>query len=320
MESKYIAFWNVENLFDIKNSPRRSEKLQRTIGGELAGWTQNILNKKIAQLAKVITSMNEGKGPDILGVCEVENAHVLELLAAAISQNGAAYNVVHHDGSDKRGIDVAFFVREGDFDIGPIFSHEILKRSATRDLLQVNLNIGEKKLVLIGNHWPARSGGRYMSEPYRIIAAETLSYFHERIHSIYGKDVAVLAMGDFNDEPCDRSLTEYALAERSVTKVLNARSPKFYNAMWGILGAGDATHYYDNAPNVLDQILISKGLLSGASGIKANLDSVKIIKHPDMISGGKYPAPIRFGRKNKMNVKGYSDHFPICIKIEIGDE
>ena len=159
-----------------------------------------------------------------------------------------------------------------------------------------------------------------MSEPYRIIAAETLSYFHERIHSIYGKDVAVLAMGDFNDEPFDRSLTEYALAERSITKVLNSRSPKFYNAMWNILGSGDATHFYDNSPNLLDQILISKGLLSGASGIKANLDSVKIIKHPDMISGGKYPAPIRFGRKNKMNVKGYSDHFPICIKIEIGDE
>ena len=27
-----IAFWNVENLFDIENSPRCSEKLQRTIG------------------------------------------------------------------------------------------------------------------------------------------------------------------------------------------------------------------------------------------------------------------------------------------------
>lgn len=316
MDSIDVAFWNVENLFDIKNSPRRSEKLQRTIGGELSGWTQSILNKKIAQLAKVITSMNEGQGPDLLGVCEVENAHVLGLLANAISQNGSTYDIVHHDGEDNRGIDVAFLMRQGVFEVGPIFSHEILKRNATRDLLQVNLKIENKTLVLIGNHWPARLGGQYMSEPYRIIAGETLAYFHERIQSIHGKDVAVLAMGDFNDEPFDRSITEYALAERSINKVLNSRSPKFYNAMWEILGSGDATHFYDNAPNLLDQLLISKGLLSGKSGMKASLNSVKIFKHPDMISGGRYPAPIRFGRGDKINLQGFSDHLPICMKID----
>ena len=36
----YIAWWNVENLFDEEDSPRRTEKLQRTIGGDLAGWTR----------------------------------------------------------------------------------------------------------------------------------------------------------------------------------------------------------------------------------------------------------------------------------------
>ena len=40
MVSKYqIAFWNLENLFDIENSPRRSDKLERTIGSYLHGWT-----------------------------------------------------------------------------------------------------------------------------------------------------------------------------------------------------------------------------------------------------------------------------------------
>jgi len=34
---------------------------------------------------------------------------------------------------------------------------------------------------LIGNHWPSRGGGQYESEPYRIIAGETLSCFHQRI-------------------------------------------------------------------------------------------------------------------------------------------
>ncbi len=317
MNSSYIAFWNVENLFDIDNSPRRSEKLQRAIGGELSGWTQEILDRKIYQLAKVITSMNDGQGPDILGVCEVENAYVLQLLADAISQNGADYQIIHQDGKDNRGIDVAFLVRQGLFEIGPIFSHEILKRSATRDLLQVNLSKNDKTLVLIGNHWPSRMGGLYLSEPYRIIAGETLAYFHERIQDILGKNVAVLAMGDFNDEPFNRSLTDYALAGRSITKVLKARSPKFFNMMWDILGSGDATHFYDNAPNLLDQFLVNRGLLSGKSGMRAIPGSAEIYKLPDMISGGAYPSPIRFGRGNKINLNGYSDHLPICMKIDI---
>jgi len=39
MPKHHIAFWNLENLFDIQDSPRRSEKLQRTLGNELKGWT-----------------------------------------------------------------------------------------------------------------------------------------------------------------------------------------------------------------------------------------------------------------------------------------
>jgi hypothetical protein len=59
----YVAWWNLENLFDEENSPRRSEKLQRAIGGDLAGWTPARRDRKIAQLASVIAQMNGGAGP-----------------------------------------------------------------------------------------------------------------------------------------------------------------------------------------------------------------------------------------------------------------
>jgi endonuclease/exonuclease/phosphatase family metal-dependent hydrolase len=65
-------------------------------------------------------------------------------------------------------------------------------------------------------------------EPYRILAAETLAYWHERIMDIKGADMPVLAMGDFNDEPFSRSLTEYALSTTQAAKLLNARSPRFF--------------------------------------------------------------------------------------------
>ena len=58
----YIAWWNLENLFDEEDSPRRTEKLQRTIGSDLAGWTPERRDRKIAQLASVIAQMNSGPG------------------------------------------------------------------------------------------------------------------------------------------------------------------------------------------------------------------------------------------------------------------
>jgi len=35
----------------------------------------------VSQLASIIKQMNGGRGPDMLGVCEVENEYVMTLLA-----------------------------------------------------------------------------------------------------------------------------------------------------------------------------------------------------------------------------------------------
>jgi hypothetical protein len=39
--SYYVAWWNVENLFDEEDAPpeRRPEKVARVLGRDLAGWT-----------------------------------------------------------------------------------------------------------------------------------------------------------------------------------------------------------------------------------------------------------------------------------------
>lgn len=312
----YIAFWNVENLFDIVDSPRRTDKLQRTLAGELAGWTTNVLNRKVHQLASIIQQMNQGLGPDILGVCEVENDYVLNLLLNRINIPGRNYNIEHHDMSDKRGIDVAFIYDQNHFTVIDQFSHFIVKRVATRELFQVNFRTSNNNvLVVIGNHWPSRMGGQYESEPYRIIAGETLAYFHQRIRENHGNNVAIMAMGDFNDEPFNRSIMKYALGEKIRAKVTRARSPKFLNLMWPLLGSGLGTHYYNNNPNILDQFLVSKGLLTGNSNISVNQTSMEIVRFPVMINTGTYPTPIRYGRGNTLNREGFSDHFPIAVQL-----
>lgn len=318
MVEYYIAFWNVENLFDVFDSPRRSDKLQRTLAGELDGWTSQVLDRKIHQLASIICQMNGGRGPDLLGVCEIENEHVLGLLVNASRPLNRNYQIAHFDTQDQRGIDVAFIYDQDLLTSNEKFSHFIVKRTATRDLLQVNFRTGTGKLlVVIGNHWPSRMGGQFETEPYRIIAGETLAYFHERIREVQNDDnVAVLAMGDFNDEPSNRSLTDYALSERLRTRVTRARSAKFLNLMWPILGQGIGTHYHENSPNVLDQFLVSKGLLTGRSGLAAILESVEVLRFPEMVKEGDYSAPKRFGRKASLDIDGFSDHFPISLRLK----
>ena len=188
MTDYYVAFWNLENLFDVNLSPRRTDKLQRTIGSELKGWTKRILDKKIKQLASVRKQMNPNKGPDLMGACEIENDFVLERLLSALNIPNRNYGIAHHNMSDKRGIDVGFIYDKALLKAEKQFSHFIVKRYATRDLFQVNFStkLG-RRLVVIGNHWPSRSAGQYESEPYRIVAAETIAYWHQRIREERGR-------------------------------------------------------------------------------------------------------------------------------------
>jgi len=318
MPSQYvIAFWNLENLFDIENSPRRSEKLQRAIGKDLAGWTQAQLDRKVSQLASIVRQMSGGRGPEILGVCEVENAYVMNLLVQALAPLARNYAVEHHDMSDGRGIDVGFIYDAHLFAVEAQFSHFVMRRTATRDLLQVNFRTHNGHLfVVVGNHWPSRSGGALESAGYRAIAGETLAYFHQRILEVHGAETPVLAMGDFNDEPFDRSLVDYALSSRSRTKVVNANIPRLLNLMWPLMGQGLGTLYYDNHPNLLDQVLANKNLLKGNLPLGVLPQSVEIVCFPEMVHKGDYPKPIPFGRMGKpLDQNGFSDHFPIAVTV-----
>jgi len=318
MNEYFVAWWNLENLFDVENSTNRPDWLQKSLEKELKGWSQNILNTKLNQLAKIIPKLNNNKGPDILGVCEIENKPVLEKLNNCLNIPNRKYEIIHEDTKDKRGIDVAFIVDENKFCFNEKFSHFILKRTATRDLFQINLKskYSQKELILIGNHWPSRRGGDFETEPYRILAAETLSYWLKRIQEIKGKDIAIVIMGDFNDEPFNRSMTQYALSTRNRTKVKNSKTPRMYNLMWPVLGQSLGTYYYNNFPCLFDQFLLSKGFTIENAGFKAKVDSIRIEKFTGMYKGS-YEVPRAFGRpSSSLDTQGFSDHFPISMVLQ----
>jgi endonuclease/exonuclease/phosphatase family metal-dependent hydrolase len=317
MRDLFVAFWNTENLFDVENSAERLAWLRTTLKNELKGWTDQVLDKKTGQLSSIIKKMNGGNGPDLLGLVEVENKPVLQRLVDALAGLNRNYAIAHHDGSDQRGVDVAFIYDGDTVNASEQYSHVILKRTATRDLFQVNFKTkAGNDLIVIGNHWPARTEGVLESEPYRIIAGETLSYWARRIQEEKGKDCAILVMGDFNDDPFNRSIREYALSVNSPEEVLSARSPKFLNLMWQLLADGAVTFSGEGGANILDQFWISQGILNGRSKLRKKDGSVKIETFPELKDRSGNPR--RFSRPSDTGYdpQGYSDHFPISMILQ----
>ena len=317
-----IAWWNLENLFDHETAPRDPE-LKSKLKSELKGWTANIRDTKISQLASIVTLMFGGAGPSLLGVCEVENETVVQRLANAINIPGRNYAVVAHASPDARGIDTSFIIDTNELTVISADHQVVIKRSATRDLFWVRLRINatNAEFVAVANHWPSRSAGQYASEPFRILVGETHAYIISRMldeNQGGEKNLPIISMGDFNDEPFNRSLQEYTLGTRDPGRVRYSRSGHMLNLMWPLMKGEDPGSYlFGSDWNMLDQFIVSYGMLRTASKVRVNRDSVEIFKPNTMkASGGK---PRKFSRpsvKNGPDLNGYSDHFPITLELD----
>jgi hypothetical protein len=339
MPNHFVAFWNLENLFAPEGYPNREPWIAQKMASDLSGWTQALFDTKINQLASIIQQMNNGQGPDILGVCEVENAYVLEQLTARLNGqlNNRNYAVAHADSTkDQRGIDTAFVYDDNMYNVDPaaIFSYFVMRRTGTRDITQVTFTTqAGNDLIALCNHWPSRSGGTYESRGYRMTAGETLSYWHQRIWEVLGNDTPIIAMGDFNDGPFDESLLNYARATRESGDVERAQTAvRFYNLAWRYLEQQAQDHnnnpkllhgtlYYKGNGNLFDQILVSRGLVINTSPIRVLGDTARIEAFPEMVHHSVSYGPIRFGLSKgdaaeNVNTSGYSDHFPVSVVLQ----
>jgi endonuclease/exonuclease/phosphatase family metal-dependent hydrolase len=299
-------------------------RVKSKLRSELEGWTAAVRNKKLDRLAAVIVAMFDGDGPDLIGVCEVENEHVLDLLVDRLDIDGRSYKVAAHASPDARGIDVSFIYDENMLRVTGQGHQVVIKRSATRDIYWVELEdvATGNAFTAVGNHWPARSAGKYESEPYRLLTGETLSYVLEVLmdESTLGSKLPVLIMGDFNDEPFDRSMHEGLLGSRDPGRVTRASNPMALNLMWPALaGENPGTYHFGSDWNMLDSILATKGLLSSSSPVRVQRDTAAIFRPAFMTT--KSGKPRRHGRPAKSGYDdgGYSDHFPITVVLESDD-
>lgn len=335
----FIAFWNLENLFAPEDYNQREPWIASRLKNDLKGWTEQLFDTKIAQLVSIIHKMNQGKGPDILGVCEVENAFVLDRLIIQLNNKlpDRHYTKVHADAKrDHRGIDTAFLYDSAQYSVDPeaIFSHFVIRRTGTRDITQVTfITKHNHELIAFCNHWPSRSGGgAHESRGFRATAGETLAYWHERVLEEKGENIPIIAMGDFNDDPFDESLVLHARATREQGDVERSLTARFFNLTWAYLQQKEKDHrgnpkvihgtlYFKDNGNVFDQLLVSKALLGKENPLRVITESVRIELYPEMIDHRVGYGPRRFGlpkgnAAENINLTGYSDHFPVSVILE----
>lgn len=312
----FVAFWNLENLFDTNDDPDKNDEDFLPTG--IYMWDQERLERKMFNLARVIRSMNNNNAPDILGVCEVEHTYLLDSMSNSFLAD-FKYNSVGIESPDGRGIDNALMYKSDKFKLLS-FSGDTVKLSAgfsTRLVLYVELLTNQKDtLHIFVNHFPSRRGGEEESEISRIEAAQTLRQGVNRILDI-NLHAKIIILGDFNDEPLNSSvLNTLKAAPFKCDSILSIdfdedKESYLFNAAYETYESGDGTFMYRGNWNLLDQIIISRELIIG-SRLVYKCGSFQIYRPDFMVTqSGQFkdsPFPTFGGRRY---LGGYSDHFAV---------
>ncbi len=307
-----IAFYNIDNLYDDVDDTDHDDQ-DFTPNGQYQ-WTSDRYHQKLDNMAKVIAQLANGKAPDVLGVCELESAKALEDLINTGDLKGQ-YGMVHYDSPDERGVDVALIYKTRKF---KVLSSEKVPVVLTKDLNdRTRDQLFVKALLIASNdticfyvcHFPSRREGKDESEINRMDAAKTCRNFINSHLNMVNDHLIV--MGDFNDEPWDKSIKEGVMANNINQK----GGANLLNLMWDFKSVGRGSYNFKGQMNCLDQFMITPSLIDGKK-IEYIKKSVNILDANWLTQTGKYEGfPLRtFGGNKWLN--GYSDHYPIYLELQ----
>jgi hypothetical protein len=312
-----MAFYNLENLFDYKDDTTIWDEEYMPDGKK--AWDSTKYETKLNHMARVIAQIGTKytpDGPAVLGVCEVENKGVLEDLVEDPQIKKRNYKIVHFDSPDRRGIDVGLLYQEKYFKFKHAEKYPVKFAGSpdkrTRDQLVVSGIMDGEEVNVIVAHWPSRSGGSAASQPRRIDAAKVGRRIVDSLLMV-SPAAKIIYMGDLNDDPTNVSVTDYLKAKGKQKKM---EKGDLFNTMWEHAKAGTGSLAYRDAWNLFDQIIISKGLMSGDESKYVFHKSVVFWQNFMLNPEGRYKGyPLRTHAAGAYQ-NGYSDHFPTFIILK----
>ncbi|MDR2979853.1 MAG: endonuclease/exonuclease/phosphatase family protein [Bacteroidales bacterium] len=311
-----IGFYNLENLFDTENDISIDDEQFLPHGAYQ--WTPERYQKKLNDLSKVISSMaKEYGGVAILGLSEIENRGVVEDLVHTELLEQFGFGIVHHDSPDRRGVDVGLIYRKDRFRFLGQKAYRLHYPAdttfRTRDQLLVTGILDKTDtLHILVNHWPSKSGGEKRSMPMRNAAAQLSMHIADSLLNA-NPNTKVIIMGDLNDSPTSKTLTEYLGAKG---KIKDTGEKDLFNPMWQLYRDGIGSYAYRDAWDLIDMIIISNGLLHPAPG-SYKYKGVEIVRPGFLLTKtGSYTGyPFRTYAGGAYQ-GGYSDHLPVYIILQ----
>jgi len=311
-----VAFYNLENLFDTINDVNKNDEASPIM--EIRFNRGKIYREKVSNMAEVVSQIGYDvtkRPPSILGICEVENRTVVEDLISDEKLRKYNYGIVHYESPDDRGIDVGLIYNKDVFKVKNSSSHDVFitgnnssKRRNTRDQLVVSGHLDGELMHFIVNHWPSRGA----DETKRIAAAEVNNFIIDSLRNKY-ESPKIITMGDFNDDPFDKSIKKILGAKKNISDV---KINDLYNPFETILvDEGVGSNAYRDKWQLFDQIILSKPFLD------------KNYKDYQLYKAGVFNKSFLINKKGKFKgypfrsfsygtfTGGYSDHLPPYIYL-----
>jgi predicted extracellular nuclease len=305
-----VVFYNLENFFDTQTDSTRDYN-EFTPEGALH-WTDKKYQEKRTHIFQVLTAIAEWQPITLMGFVEIENAFVLQDLINSTPLGRENYDVVHFESNDRRGIDVGLIYHADHFKL--LSSQKIPVKDpgdpdfTTRDILYVKGLLAGDTLHVFINHWVSRWRGVMESQYLRVLCAESLKKVIDSV-CVTNPDANILVMGDFNDNPDDKSILR--LTENTVNCQLhNVNLTTSNKNVKGTLKYGSEWSYFD-------QFLISTALLAGKSSSWLKAGNGHVFDASFLLEEDKKYLGVKLKRTYtgyKYN-GGFSDHLPIFVDI-----
>ncbi|PIE50591.1 MAG: endonuclease [Flavobacteriales bacterium] len=301
-QHELISFYNLENLFlpDFFGDKEQSG---------LKNWTKKRYENKLHKIASVfeLIQKTEKKLPILAGVCEIENDRVLrDLVGQKVFQG--QYDFVHFDSMDERGIDVALLYDTNKIEVlyAEPFTYffEIEDDNpdnydTTRDVLYCRVRYENEVLNLFIVHLPSKREND-INAPKRGFILNKIK--EKTTEMIQNQNEAVIILGDFNENP----------NEPNIQSLMDGHL--FFNPFLDLFKNRKYTTFYKRFGLTFDQIIYSINLRNH----RFEFQEAQIFNHDEIRNYDK-----RFkGRPFRTYVGtrylgGYSDHFPIYIRLKV---
>jgi len=316
-----IMAFNVQNVFDNIDAPGKDDKAYLPIGDKQTeahiaecnaipveswrdeclhlDWSNDAIDHKLAVIATTIQQVNDGRGPDIIALQEIENVDILERLRTGYLADSGYLPAVLLEGTDIRGIDVAFLSRlplSGKPTLHALdLPEEFADRAGdTRGLLEVTFKLPDGSLLTgFSVHFPAP----FHPTEMRVLAYEHLNAVRSQIPSGHN----IFAAGDFNTTSIEND--REGLLERFIRSGWVVSNDNCKECL------GTAYYSRDQSWSFLDMVLFSPS----ADTDKAwTVSAVEIANEfPPQVTADGTPNRYRSAERT-----GVSDHWPVLITLE----